>query len=136
MPLRPARPRPRRARVAAGIFAAALALTWLSGTPARAAAARPSARGAVLAASVSDRARFDTQPTPGIDPDFIYDQLAYMATHFQRREAGYVAGAAGHAGFAQHWTAEMLKLLGQFGASARHYPFSVPGWAGRPATAP
>ena len=59
-----------------------------------------------------------------------------MATHFQHREAGYGAGGQGHAGFARYWTSEMLKLLSQFGASVRRYPFKVNGWFGRPATAP
>lgn len=80
--------------------------------------------------------RAGSTPPPGIDPEFIYSQLAYMATHFQRREAGYRAGASGHRGFARYWTSEMLKLLGPFGATARNFPFKIRGWIGRPATAP
>jgi hypothetical protein len=75
-------------------------------------------------------------PVPGIDPGFIYGQLAYMATHFQRREAGYVTGAAGHDGFARYWASEMVKLLGPLGATARRYQFRIRGWLGRPASAP
>lgn len=26
---------------------------------------------------------------PAVDPNYIYNQLYYMVTHFQRREAGY-----------------------------------------------
>ena len=137
MHVRPARPRPRRARVTPGVFAVTLALTLLGGVSASAAAAGQSgSTGAVPADRASGPVPGAAQPTPAVDPNFIYDQLAYLATHFQRREAGYVAGAAEHTGFADYWTAEMLKLLGRFGASARLYPFTVPGWAGRPATAP
>jgi len=75
-------------------------------------------------------------PLPGIDPVFVYDQLAYMTSHFQRREAGYLTGSAGHAGFARYWTREMLRLLGSFGARAQSDPFRLRGWLGRPATAP
>ena len=74
--------------------------------------------------------------TPGIDPGYIYAQLDYMVTHFQHREAGYLAGSAGHTGFARYWRQHMLSLLGPFGARARDYPFAVRGWLGRPATAP
>jgi hypothetical protein len=88
-----------------------------------------SAAGSVSASAVS------AKPVPGIDPQFIYRQLAFMATHFQRRESGYLSNAAGHGGFAAYWTSEMLKLLGPFGASARRFPFKIPGWLGRPATA-
>src|SRR5262245_34745647 len=74
--------------------------------------------------------------TPGVDPGFIYSQLAHMVTRFQSREAGYRQGSAGHTGFARYWTQQMLHLLGSFGASARNYPFRIRGWLGRPATAP
>ena len=91
--------------------------------------------GSVSAAAAVSRATA-TQPVPAVDPQFIYRQLDYMATHFQHREAGYVAGAAGHDGFARYWTSEMRRLLGAFGATTRRYPFKVNGWLGRPATAP
>lgn len=89
---------------------------------------------AVPAGAVAPRAA-TARPVPGIDPQFVYRQLAYLVTHFKRREAGYVAGAAGHRGFARYWTSEMLKLLGPFGGTARRYPFKIAGWIGRPATA-
>src|SRR5262245_30880231 len=74
--------------------------------------------------------------TPGIDPAYIYSQLDNLVTRFQRREAGYSAGSAGHSGFARYWEREMVRLLGPFGARAHSYQFPVRGWAGRPATAP
>jgi hypothetical protein len=118
-------PSSERGRVgaAAAALAAGLLLTWPGGAPALATAGRTAGPAAA-------------QTLPEVDPGFVYDQLAYMVTHFQHREAGYAAGASGHTGFARYWTAEMLRLLGPFGASARSYPFQVPGWAGRPATAP
>jgi len=76
-----------------------------------------------------------TLPVPGIAPQFIYHQLAFMATHFQRREAGYRSNAPGHDGFARYWASEMLRQLGPFGAKARRFPFKTPGWLGRPTTA-
>ncbi|HKR71310.1 MAG TPA: M28 family peptidase [Streptosporangiaceae bacterium] len=87
----------------------------------------PGASGAAPAAAVA---------TPGIDPGYIYRQLDHMVAHFQRREAGYRAGAAGHSGFATYWSSRMLGLLGPFGATARTFRFPVRGWYGRPATAP
>src|SRR5258708_3888299 len=93
--------------------------------------------GAVSASAATAAPRAGaTLPVPGIDPQFIYHQLAYMATHFQRREAGYPSSATAHDGFARYWTSEMLKLLGPFGASARRYPFKIARWVGRPGTAP
>jgi hypothetical protein len=93
--------------------------------------------GSVRADAATAAPRADaTLPVPGIDPQFIYRQLAYMATHFKHREAGYLSSATGHDGFARYWTSEMLKLLGPFGATARRYPFKIAGWLGRPATAP
>jgi hypothetical protein len=81
-----------------------------------------------------------TTDVPGIDPNFIYNQLDYMVTHFQRREAGYDTNlppiANGHDEFANYWTQEMLSLLGNYGAVARHDSFPVQGWAGRPAPVP
>jgi len=121
----------------AAALAAGLLLTWPGSAPTLATTGRTAAPAAASRAARPGHQQGSPAPAlPGIDPDFVYAQLAYMATHFRRREAGYAAGAAGHAGFARYWTAEMLRLLGQFGASARSYPFRVPGWAGRPATAP
>lgn len=76
---------------------------------------------------------------PGIDPGFIYQQLDYMVTHYQHREAGYdtnlPATVNGHDEFATYWTQEMLSLLDNYGAVTQHDPFQVQGWAGRPAPA-
>ena len=112
-----------RVSAAAAALTTGLLLT-LPGSPPAAASATPAPG---VAAS---------HTAPAVDPGFVYDQLAYMVTHFQHREAGYRAGASGHAGFARYWTTQMLALLGPFGATARSYPFQVPGWTGRPATAP
>jgi len=77
---------------------------------------------------------------PGIDPGYVYQQLDYMVTHFQRREAGYDTNlpqaANGHDEFANYWIDRMLGLLGNFGATATHYPFPVQGWRNRPAPVP
>jgi hypothetical protein len=118
-------------------LAAGLLLAWPGSAPALATAGRTAGPAAAPRVARPGHQRGSPGPAlPGIDPDFVYDQLAYMVTHFQHREAGYAAGASGHTGFARYWTAEMLRLLGQFGASARSYPFRVPGWVGRPSTAP
>lgn len=123
-----ARRRSGRIGAVASALVAGLLLTWPGGVPAKATTARTAGFGQARQPA--------TATTPAIDPNFIYDQLAHMAMHFQHREAGYAAGASGHADFARYWTAEMLRLLGRYGAAARRYPFQVPGWAGRPATAP
>ena len=48
---------------------------------------------------------------PTVDPNYIYDQLLYMVTHFQRREAGYdnnlPVSVNGHDEFAAYWAEEM-----------------------------
>ena len=72
-------------------------------------------------------------PVP--DPVYIYSQFAYVTSHFQRREAGYVAGQ-GHDQFAAYWTQEMVKNLVGFGAQVRRDPFPIHGWRERPATLP
>jgi len=81
-----------------------------------------------------------TSTIPGIDASYIYQQLAYMATHFQRREAGYDTNlppiANGHEEFASYWVAQMLSLLRPYGAQATRHPFAVHGWQGRPAPIP
>src|SRR5258708_5444965 len=136
MPIRQARPRSWRLGAVAALAAGRL-LTWLSSAPARARAGRTHGTAAAMRATRSSKPRQSpAQAGPVIDPNFIYGQLAFMATRFQQREAGYRADASGHAGFADYWTTEMLRLLSPFGATARRYPFRVPGWAGRPATAP
>lgn len=74
-----------------------------------------------------------------VDPNYIYDQLFYMATHFLHREAGFdtnlAPGINGHDEFAAYWTQEMLSNLQGFGAQARNDPFPA-GWAHRPGVVP
>ncbi|HKT37047.1 MAG TPA: M28 family peptidase, partial [Ktedonobacterales bacterium] len=74
---------------------------------------------------------------PTVDPSYIYNQLFYMVTHYQRREAGYdnnqPVNVNGHDEFAAYWQAEMLRDLQGFGAQARRDAFHVDGWQGRPA---
>ncbi len=69
---------------------------------------------------------------PTVNPDYIYDQLFYMVTHFQHREAGY--GNSGHDAFASYWSQEMLHNLQGFGTQSRQDTFTVSGWHDRPAT--
>ncbi|HEX8998132.1 MAG TPA: M28 family peptidase [Ktedonobacterales bacterium] len=96
--------------------------------------------GASVAAAPLVAARTASPPVgfPTVDPAYIYDQLFYMATHFQRREAGYdnnlPVTVNGHDEFATYWQAEMLRDLQGFGAQARRDPLKVDGWTGRPAT--
>jgi Peptidase family M28/PKD domain len=77
---------------------------------------------------------------PTVDPNYIYDQLFYMVTHFQRREAGYdnnlPVNVNGHDEFAAYWAQEMQHNLTGFGAQVSRDEFSVQGWQGRPATVP
>ena len=77
---------------------------------------------------------------PTVDPNYIYDQLYYMVTHFQRREAGYdnnlPVNVNGHDEFAAYWTQEMQRNFTGFGTQVSRDEFSVQGWLGRPATVP
>ncbi len=77
---------------------------------------------------------------PTVDPDYIYNQLFYVATHFQHREAGYDNNLSvtmnGHDEFAAYWSQEMLHNLQGFGAQVLQDPFPVQGWQGRPAAVP
>jgi hypothetical protein len=77
---------------------------------------------------------------PTVDPNYIYDQLFYMATHYQHREAGYdnnlPVNVNGHDEFASYWTQEITKDLQGFGPQTYIDKFPVPGWTGRPATVP
>lgn len=77
---------------------------------------------------------------PTVDPNYIYDQLFYMATHYQHREAGYdnnlPVNVNGHDEFAQYWTQEITKDLQGFGPQTTIDKFPVQGWIGRPATVP
>ncbi|GAC1393650.1 MAG: hypothetical protein NVS4B11_16820 [Ktedonobacteraceae bacterium] len=73
---------------------------------------------------------------PTVNPDYIYDQLFYMVTHFQHRESGYTTNdnSNGHDAFAAYWTQEMQHNLQGFGASVYRDAFTVNGWHKRPAT--
>ena len=77
---------------------------------------------------------------PTVDPNYIYDQLYYMATSFQHREAGYDTNLPpklnGHDEFANYWAQEMGRNLAGFGPQVRRDPFHVDGWQGRSATVP
>lgn len=77
---------------------------------------------------------------PTVDPNYIYDQLFYIATHFQHREAGYdnnlPVNVNGHDEFAAYWSQEMLNDLQGFGPQVRRDEFPVQGWDGRPAIVP
>lgn len=74
-----------------------------------------------------------------VDPNYIYDQLFYMATHFLHREAGFDTNlppdSNGHDEFAAYWTQEMRNNLQGFGAQVRNDPFPA-GWAHRPGIVP
>ncbi|GCE11771.1 M28 family peptidase [Tengunoibacter tsumagoiensis] len=76
---------------------------------------------------------------PAVDPQYIYDQLSYMATHFLKREAGYDTNLPpeqnGHDEFAAYWAQEMMTQLKDFGAQTRKEAFPIQGWINRsPAT--
>ncbi len=77
---------------------------------------------------------------PVVDPDYILDQLVYMATSFQHREAGYDTNLPpqtnGHDEFAAYWAQEMQRVLQGFDPQVRRDPFALRGWVNRPATAP
>src|SRR5579872_1584115 len=77
---------------------------------------------------------------PAVDPEYIYNQLFYMATHFQHREAGYDTNLPpltnGHDEFAAYWAGEMQADLAGFGATVTHDPFTIAGWPGRSAVVP
>jgi hypothetical protein len=72
---------------------------------------------------------------PVVDPNSIYNQLAYTTTNFQERQAGYVANA-GHDQFAAYWSQEMLKNLQGFGPQVRQDQFPIHGWRDSLATLP
>src|SRR5579864_8173681 len=82
----------------------------------------------------------DGVQVPVVDPDYIYSQLDYMVTHYQRREAGYdnnlPVNVNGHDEFALYWAQEMMRNLQNFGARVYRDPFRIQGWKGRPATVP
>lgn len=72
---------------------------------------------------------------PVVDPLYIYNQFAYLTSHFQQREAGYVAGQ-GHDRFASYWAQEMARNLSGFAPQVRRDDFFIQGWQGRPASLP
>ena len=71
-----------------------------------------------------------------VDPTYIYDQLAYMTAHFQRREAGYdanlPASVNGHDEFAAYWAREIQSDLAGYAAKPVYDQFPTPGWRNRP----
>ena len=77
---------------------------------------------------------------PTVDPNYIYDQLYYMATSFQHREAGYDTNLPpnlnGHDEFANYWSQEMSRDLVGFGPQVSRDPFHVDGWQGRSTAVP
>ncbi len=77
---------------------------------------------------------------PTVDPDYIYDQLFYVATHFLHRETGYdkqlAATVNGHDEFADYWAQEMQKNLQGFGVQVVRDSFTVKGWKGHAPTVP
>ncbi len=75
-------------------------------------------------------------PSLAVDCDYIYEQLVQIATKYPARESGQGAKKPGHKGFADAWTAEILKQLDGFGATVTQDPFTIKGYAGRPATEP
>ncbi|HJT54851.1 MAG TPA: M28 family peptidase, partial [Ktedonobacteraceae bacterium] len=72
---------------------------------------------------------------PTVDPNYIYNQLFYMATHFQHRSAGYNVNQ-GHDQFAAYWSQEMVRNLQGFAPQVRRDNFPFAGWRGAPATVP
>lgn len=72
---------------------------------------------------------------PVVDPLYIYHQLAYLTTNFQKREAGYVADQ-GHDRFANYWAQEMARNLQGFYPQVVRDSFAIQGWQGRPASLP
>ncbi len=77
---------------------------------------------------------------PTVDPNYIYNQLFYMVTNFQHREAGYdnnlPVNVNGHDEFANYWSQELMRDVAGFGAQVRRDAFNVAGWQQRPATVP
>src|SRR6185312_135906 len=59
-----------------------------------------------------------THDFPTVDPNYIYNQLFYMATHFQHRSAGLNKNQ-GHDQFAAYWSQEMVRDLQGFAPTVR-----------------
>lgn len=77
----------------------------------------------------------DASGVPVVNPLYIYQQLAYLTSHFQGREAGYVA-QGGHDHFATYWAQEMARNVQGFGPRIVRDAFFTPGWQERPASLP
>src|SRR5262245_27933935 len=96
------------------------------------AAASPSVMGAALASEALPARQPLAGDVPAVDPNYIYAQLAFMATSFQRREAGFdnnlPVGVNGHDEFADYWTKEITRDLQGFGPQPRRDPFRPVGW--------
>src|SRR5262245_4091649 len=79
-------------------------------------------------------------PHPRVDPDYIYQQLFRLVTQHQSRESGYAVSPfgvkSGHDGFADDWTAEILKDLQGFSPVVVRNTFTTTGWRDRPPTRP
>lgn len=72
---------------------------------------------------------------PAVNPRYMYDQLYTMVARYPRRESGYDTLADhGHAGFADYWSQEIARDLQGFGPQITKDPFTIKGWAQRPAT--
>lgn len=91
----------------------------------------------VQGSSVTVRAVASAADTdfPVVDPLYIYNQLAYLTTNFQQREAGYVANQ-GHDRFAAYWSQEMARNLQGFNPQIARDTFSIQGWRDHPASLP
>ena len=123
--------------VALSLAALASAMTpGFAGTPA--ASAHPASAANLPSGAASSAHAAASVGFPTVDPSYIYDQLFYIATQFQRREAGYdnntPVNVNGHDEFAAYWQTEMTANLQGFGAQARRDSFAIGGWKGRPAT--
>jgi hypothetical protein len=75
-------------------------------------------------------------PALAVDCDYIYNELVQLATKYPEREAGQGKNKPGHDGFANAWTAEILRQLDGFGATVVKDPFAIQGYDGRPAIVP
>ena len=73
-----------------------------------------------------------TSDFPTVNPDYVYDQLFYMVTHFQHREAGY--SQSGHDAFAAYWTQEITRNLQGFNPQVYKDTFKTGGWLSRATT--
>src|SRR5450759_1133926 len=93
------------------------------------------------ASSPKSKSRHDALADfPTVDPNYIYDQLFFMANSFQHREAGYdnnlPVNENGHDEYAAYWANELMKNMAGFGPQVRRDEFPVAGWVRRPANVP